>query len=51
MPIASAPNRTVAAGKPDLAGTAALVADRHRVFGQQARDDQRAAAEIIVRYR
>ena len=38
-----------AARQPDLAGAVALVADRHRVLGQQARDDQRAAAEIVFR--
>ena len=35
--------------QPDLAGAVALVADRHRVLGQQARDDKRAGGEIIVR--
>ena len=35
--------------KPDLAAAIALVADRQRILGQQARDDQRAVGEIVVR--
>ena len=48
VPIATPPNDTVAPANPISPGAAALVADRHRVLGQQARDDQRAAVEIIV---
>ena len=38
----------VAAGDADLARAGALVADRHRVLRQQARDRQRAAVEVVV---
>ncbi len=38
----------VAARYADLPRAAALVADRHRVLSQQARDRQRAAVEVVV---
>ena len=42
------PKLTLPRRKADLPGAAALVADRHDVFRQQAGDDQRAAAEVVV---
>ena len=44
----AAAERDVAAGDADLPGAGALVADRHRVLRQQARDRQRAGVEVIV---
>src|SRR5262249_20121218 len=38
----------VAARDADLPRAAALVADRHRVLGSEARDRQRAAVEVVV---
>ena len=39
----------VAARDTDRARAGALVADRHRVLGQQVRDSQRSTVEVVVR--
>ncbi len=44
----SAAEGDVAAGDADLARAGALVADRHRVLRQQARDRQRAGVKVVV---
>jgi hypothetical protein len=48
LPMTVPPKRDVAARDADLARAGALVADRHRVLGQEAGERQRAAVEVVV---